>query len=151
MSLYNNLFGINEEMPILLGMLGVNIQYFSRFRDVELVKEGSIIRVFTRTGGENRKYYNDNWEKIRKHELYLGDYDDNFDTTYAYIEFKVPEKYKETARKMFKGEPISFRDRFNKELEEMKKPGTEAYKRAEKIANKIIKQLETGENGIIEI
>ncbi len=149
MSLYNALFGINEEMPVLLGMLEVNTEYFSRFRDVELMKEGTIIRVFTRTGGGNRQDYKENWEQIRKHELYIKDYDDEFDNTYAYIEFKVPDKYKETAKHMFKGEPISFEDKFNKELEDMNKPGTEAYKRAEIIANKIVNAIDSGNNTII--
>ena len=91
----------------------------------------------------------ENWEQIRKHELYIKDYDDEFDNTYAYIEFKVPDKYKETAKHMFKGEPISFEDKFNKELEDMNKPGTEAYERAEIIANKIVNAIDSGNNTII--
>ena len=149
MSLYNELFGINEEMPVLLGMLEVNTEYFSRFRDVELIKGGTIIRVFTRTGESNREDYEENWKQIRKHELYIKDYDDDFDNTYAYIEFKVPDRYKETAKQMFKGEPISFKDKFNKEIEDMKKPGTKAYKRATIIANKIISAIDSGNSTII--
>ena len=39
-----------------------------------------------------------------------------------------------------------------KELEEMNKPGTEAYKRADEIANKIFGAIENNEgNNIIEI
>ena len=152
MSLYNKLFGINKDMPILLGMLGVNTTYFSRFRDVELINGGTIIRVFTRTGGGNREYYQDNWNNIRENPLYLKDYDDDFDNTYAYIEFDIPKKYKLTAKKMYKGEPISFKKKFMKELEEMNKPGTEAYKRAEEIANKIFGAIENNDgNNIIEI
>ena len=150
MSLYNTLFGINEDMPFLLGMLGTNTEYFSRFRDVELINDGTIIRVFTRTGGGNRKYYQDNWNKIRENPLYLKDYDDDFDNTYAYIEFDIPKKYKSTAKKMFKGEPIPFEQKFNKELEEMNKPETEAYKKANNIANKILGAIDNG-NNIIEI
>lgn len=148
MSLYNTLFGTNEEAPVLLGMLGVNKEYFSRFRDVELINKGTNIRVFTRLGGGNRKEYQDNWEKIRKHELYIKDYDDEFDKTYAYIEFTIPEKYKETARKMFKGEPTSFGDKFKKELEEMEIPGTKAYERAGEIASKIVDAMENGNHVI---
>lgn len=149
MSLYNTLFGVNEDLPVFLGMLGVNTEYFSRFRDVELTKGGTVIRVFTRTGGENREDYQDNWNKIRKNSLYIKDYDDDFDNTYAYIEFNIPDKYKETAIKMFKKEPISFKEKFDKELEEMTIPGTDAYKRAEMIADKIVKGLENNSN-IIE-
>jgi hypothetical protein len=130
------LFGINDDMPVLLGMIGLNIEYFDRFRDVDLIQDGTKIRVMTRLGGGNREGYKDTWKKIRQHELYCKDYDDDFDETYAYIEYKIPEKYQETARKMFKCEPISFHEKFEKELEDMSKPGTEASKRAEEIAKK---------------
>lgn len=40
MSLYNKLFGTNEDTPILLGMIGVNKDYFARFRDVFLCNDG---------------------------------------------------------------------------------------------------------------
>lgn len=138
MSLYNFLFGKNSETPVLLGMLNLNMEYFGRFRDVELVSNAEIIRVFTRTGGNNRDYFMDNWTEIRNHELYIKDYDDDFDDTYAYIEFKVPEQYKETAKKMFKGEPETFKQKFDRELEEMDKPDSDARKRAEHIANSIM-------------
>lgn len=148
MSLYNALFGENEETPVLLGMLAVNKEYFDRFRDVDLIEEGTKIRVFTRLGGGNREGYRETWDKIRKHDLYIKDYDDDFDCTFAYVEFNIPEQFKETAKKMFKGEPISFSDKFKKELEEMDKPGTEAYKRAEEIAKKFENGIEfTDDNG----
>lgn len=151
MSLYNTLFGVNNEMPELLGMIGVNIEYFDRFRDVELIKDGTVIRVFTRLGGGNREYYQETWNKIKNHELYIKDYDDDFDETYAYIEFNIPEKYKEIAKNMFKGEPESFEDRFNKEIEEMDKPGTKAHETAEKIAKQIKDAIDKGKSTIIGI
>lgn len=145
MSLYNQLFGVNKEMPELLGMLGVNTEYFDRFRDVELIHDGTKIRVMTRLGGGNRGDYQETWDKIRRHELYMGDYDDGFDNTYAYIEFKVPEKYISTTKAMFKGEPETFQEKFKRELKEMDKPGTEAYKRAEKIAKQITNAIDLGD------
>lgn len=148
MSLYNMLFGENKETSVLLGMIGVNKEYFDRFRDIELINNGTRIRVFTRLGGGNREGYQETWDKIQSHELYVGDYDDDFDSTYAYIEFRIPDKYKETAKKMFNGEPVSFEDKFKKELEEMDIPGTEASKRAEKIANKIMGAIDNGETHI---
>lgn len=146
MSFYNKLFNENEDFAPLLGMLKVNKEFFSRFRDIELTTNGTIIRVFTRLGGGNREYFQETWKKIQNHELYLKDYDDDFDDTYAYIEFKVPKEFEDTTKKMFKGEPVSFKDKFEKELEDMNKPGTEAYKRAEEIANMLIKQLESNDN-----
>lgn len=142
MSLYNQLFGTNEDTPILLGMLGVNKDFFYRFRDIFLCNDGNSIKVYTRTGGGNRKEYKENWKEIRNHNLYIKDYDDDFDETYAYIEFNIPEKYKKTAKKMFKGEPITVEEQFKKECKEMSIPGTDAYKRAEKIAEQIINSLD---------
>lgn len=153
MSLYNALFGENQETPVLLGMLGVNKEYFNRFRDIALIDNGTKIQVFTRLGGGNRLDHKETWDKIRKHELYVKDYDDDFDCTYAYIEYNIPNEFKETAKKMFKGEPVSFSDKFKKELEEMEIPGTEAYKRAEKLAEKFNDALNNdyGNIHIIEI
>lgn len=150
MSLYNQLFGTNEDAPVLLGMLSVNKEYFSRFRDIELIKGGTLIEVFARLGGDNREDYKETWDKIRNHPLYIKDYDDEYDNTYANIEFDIPEQYKETAKMMFKKEPVSFKDKFEKELEDMNKPGTKAYERAETIAKQIIEQMNNG-SGIINI
>lgn len=47
---------------------------------------------------------------------------------------------------MFKGEPVSFSDKFNKELEEMNKEGTEAYERAKQIAKKFEEAIDNSEN-----
>ena len=146
MSLYNMLFGINEEAPVLLGMIGVNKEYFDRFRDIELIEGGTKIRVFTRLGGGNRKNYTKTWEKIKKHELYIKDYDDDFDCTYAYIEYGIPEKFEKTTKKMFKHEPIQFKDKFMKEINEMDIEGTKAYKNAEKIIEKFKEALEDSDN-----
>ena len=147
MSLYNQLFDTNEDTPILLGMLNVNKEYFDRFRDVFLCNNGKNIRIYTRTGGNNRIEHKENWKKIRKNSLYIKDYDDKLDNTYAYIEFNIPEKYRATAQKMFKKEPISVGDKFEKECMEMNIPGTEAYKRTDKIVNIILNQLKGSENG----
>lgn len=144
MSLYNMLFGTNEDASALLGMIEVNKEYFDRFRDVELTQAGEVIRVFTRLGGGNRDYYKKTWKKIQNHKLYIKDYDDDFDGTYAYIEFKVPEKFLETTKKMFKGDPESFENKFKKELEDMDKPGTKASENAEKIANIITNAIKDG-------
>lgn len=149
MSLYNRLFGMNKDFAPLLGMIGVNMEYFERFRDIELINNGTIIRVFTRLGGGNRTDYQENWKKIRSHPLYIKDYDDGFDETYAYIEFNIPEEYKYTARKMFKEEPTSFQEKFENELNNMGKPGTESYDRAKEIANELIDAIENNDgNGI---
>lgn len=148
MSLYNELFGINKNAHILLGMIGLNMEYFCRFRDIDIIKDGTVIRVFTRLGGGNREYYKETWEKIKLNPLYLKDYDDDYDETYAYIEYDIPKFYEKTAKAMYKGEPISFKERFEKELKDMEDPNTDAAKRAEKIANKIMGAIENRESFI---
>lgn len=92
MSLYNKLFDENKDAMALLGMIELTRNDFQRYRDVWLNKEGTIITVFTRLGGNNRKEYKQVFENIRKNPYYVQDFDDNFDETYAYIRFKVPEK-----------------------------------------------------------
>lgn len=148
MSLYNMLFGENEDTPVLLGMIGVNKAYFDRFRDVELIKNGTRIRVMTRLGGGNREDYESTWTKIRGHELYVADFDDDFDCTYAYIEYKIPKEFKKAAKSMFKGEPVSFSEKFNKELKEMNTEGTEAYEKAKHIAKRFEDALNNDDGNI---
>lgn len=152
MSLYNALFGKNEDKDVLLGMIGLTESFFERFRDIHLIKQGTVIRVFTRLGGENREDYEDTWEDITDHELYITDYDDDFDCTYAYIEFNIPEKFKETAKKMFKGEPMSFEEKFNESLEDIGKEGTKANETAKIIAEQIENAINSNnDNNIINI
>lgn len=150
MSVYNMLFGENEDTPVLLGMLKVNKAFFGRFRDIYLINKGKIIRVYTRLGGLNRGNYIKEWNTIREHKYYIKDFDDSFDNTYAYVDFKVPQDFEYTAKKMFKEEPISVADRFNKEIEEMSVEDSAASQRAEEIAKMIMGAIESG-NNIIDL
>lgn len=151
MSLYNKLFDENKDAMALLGMIELTRNDFQRYRDIWLNKEGTIITVFTRLGGNNRKEYKQVFKNIRKNPYYVKDFDDNFDETYAYFQFKVPEKYLYTCKKIApKEEMPSFEQRFEKQLKEMNIPGTDAYKRAEEVANIIINNIENG-NSFIEI
>lgn len=151
MSLYNKLFGENEDATALLGMLSLTRQDFERYRDVYLNKKGTKIIVLTRIGGDNRKDYKDVFKNIKKHPEYIKSYDDKFDKTYAYFEFNVPEKYKHTCKSIApKEDRLSVGDMFKKESEEAQIPGTEAYKRAEKIMEEIVENIKKG-NTIIEL
>lgn len=65
-----------------------------RFRDIYFVnEEGSDPKIvlYTRNGGGNRDFYEYVFELLSTHPNYIQDYDDDFDSTYAYIEFKAPE------------------------------------------------------------
>ena len=151
MSLYNTLFGENEDATALLGMLSLRRQDFERYRDVYLNKKGTKIIVLTRIGGGNRSDYKNVFKNIKKHPDYIKNYDDKFDKTYAYFEFNVPEKYKHTCKTIApKEDRLSVGDMFKKEAEESQIPGTDAYKRADKIAEKIIEDIKKG-NHIIEL
>ena len=102
MSLYNQLFGINQAAPILLKIIGINREDIPRFRDC-FISDGCIV-IHTRTGGGNRDYYDcpneENTEgpwnsNLTSNPYYLCDEDDEFDWTYANFYFKYPEEYAE--------------------------------------------------------
>lgn len=150
MSMYNNLFGENEDSIALLGMIGCTKEMFGRFRDVFICDKGENIIVYTRTGGNNRRDYEEEIKNIRQNPNYSEDYDDNFDETYAYFKFKVPEEYVETTKKLFKNEPLTVHEKFEKECEEMNDPNSDAFKRAEKLAEQIMSAFENG-NHFIEL
>lgn len=125
MSFYNVLFGVNSMAPVLLKILDIDqkngIWESGRFRDIYLNRDGTEIILYTRNGGGNRNCmettdYSTEKEResadsenckcpacimnynIPKHPNYVKDYDDDFDDTYAYIVFNVPEKYKELCK-----------------------------------------------------
>lgn len=106
MSLYNQLFGFDPLAPLLLKALAIDPLYVPRFRDCFLL-EGKVA-VYTRTGGDNRHYNLVPWiiggEYVQRtiapdswfalcaaHPDYLGNEDDEFDSTYAFWWFKYPE------------------------------------------------------------
>ena len=110
MSLYNMLFGQNANADAILAMVGRTKEDFGRFRDCFVDGEGRVA-VYTRNGGGNRDHwdfsYPDNeagegcpcvgcFMTYRVHKLpnYLYDRDDDFDSTYATIYFRVPGEFK---------------------------------------------------------
>jgi len=134
MSLYNILHGVNELAPILLAMLRLTPTEAGRFRDAYLNEDGTKIVVYTRNGGGNREHYDDECEagencnctgciityQLPKHPNYIRDYDDDFDRTYAYVEFSVPEKYREIAKELATGEkPETIQEKFCKTMSEI--------------------------------
>lgn len=149
MSLYNQLFGENKDAGALLAMIRLSREDFQRYRDAWLNKEGNTITVFTRLGGDNRKSYQEVISSLRKNECFKTDFDDDFDNTYAYFQFNVPEEYKKLCKEMSpEEERPSFKDMFQRELKEMNTPGTKAYETAEKIAKQIMDNIESGNNFI---
>lgn len=105
MSLYNRLFGVNPFAPIWMTMLKLKPGNCGRFRDAYLSEKGTIC-VYTRNGGGNREEYQPVIDELAKHECYIRDFDDDFDCTYATIEFRVPDKFKEFADSFMKEEKL---------------------------------------------
>lgn len=149
MSLYGRLFGENEEAPAILGFAGLTRGMFMRYRDCFLNPDGTIVTVITCIGGNNRDEYRQAHTDIKRHPNYICDYDDAFDNTYCYFEFKVDDKFLETAKKIApKEQHISVGDMFKKECEEANIPGSPAAKRQEEIAKLIFNAMENGEHRI---
>ena len=149
MSLYKQLFGENKDAVPLLGMLGLTRLSFERYRDVYLNKYGTKIIVLTRIGGNNAKDYKEVYESMKNHPYYINAYDDDFDSTYAYFEFSVPEKYKQACKMMApKEDRPGIHELFQKEIKEANNPNSEAAKRMDKIAQQIVNAIENGEHFI---
>ena len=124
---------------------GFESKYFptGRFRDIYFENvEGSIPKIilYTRNGGGNRPYYEYVFQLLSKHPLYLGDYDDDFDCTYAYIEFKAPQEVIDFFDDV-KGEKFErVSERFQRELAEME-AGKEPNEKLKKFMEGFIEQL----------
>ncbi len=140
MGLYNMLYGVNGDAPLLLAMLGIDQPdgkwQSGRFRDIYLNGSGTEIWLYTRNGGGNRQHwgYDDNPEggpecrcpgciityHLPQHPNYLRDFDDDFDSTYATVVFEAPEQYRELTAAMATGEdPASIGARFQETLREL--------------------------------
>lgn len=96
MSLYNMLNGNHPLTAQLLGVLGFTnetAQQIPRYRDIFLFDD--CIKILTRTGGGNREAYVEQNEWLASLPGYVRDYDDPFDSTFAWWVFDLPEKQKE--------------------------------------------------------
>ena len=102
MSLYNMINGFNPACVLIMPMLGRKQDEYPRFRDCFVTEENNIA-IYTRVGGGNRNCgYGE--EELYEDENFLTTYDDDFDTTYATYEFKVPEKWKADFDKILCGD-----------------------------------------------
>ena len=93
MSLYNALMGFNPACVVFLPMLGRTQEEYPRFRDCFISDDEKRIVIFTRVGGGNRDCgYGE--EELYNDENFVKTYDDDFDSTYGYYEFNVPDRWK---------------------------------------------------------
>lgn len=85
--------GFNPACLYLMPMLGRKQEEYPRFRDCFLSDDNERIVIFTRVGGGNRNC-GFGEEELYKDFNFVKTYDDDFDSTYGYYEFNVPEKWK---------------------------------------------------------
>lgn len=148
MSLYNTLFNMDRAAPILLKLL--SLEQVARFRDAYINKAGDIITVLTRCGGGNRKEYQHFFDEIHKHPQYIRDYDDDFDSTYAYIEFSVPEQWINNTRIISQiiGTDEKAMDKFKRLLEDLEAGNiTTDTERAKEAGQQILDKINKGLQG----
>lgn len=93
MSLYNALMGFNPACVVFMPMLGRHQDEYPRFRDCFISDDEKRIVIYTRVGGGNRDC-GFGEEELYKDENFVKTYDDDFDSTYGYYEFNVPERWK---------------------------------------------------------
>ena len=107
MSLYNMMNGVNPAAFLILPMLGRHASEYPRFRDCFLNEEKQIV-VLTRVGGNNRNC-GFGEEVLYKDPNFVKTYDNEFDSTYGYYVFNVPEEWKDDFDRLLKNEKPSAR------------------------------------------
>lgn len=101
MSLYNMTRGKHPLAGHLLldglGLTKDDIKVIPRLRDVMLFQDE--IRILTRTGGANREHYEEGNQFLKNQSGFLRDWDDPFDSTYAWWAFEWPTDGQEPLQK----------------------------------------------------
>ena len=97
MSLYNALHGCNRNAAVALAMLNLRHKDTGRFRDAWIEKDGKHIVILTRNKNGD---YQSVLDKLAGHPNYVRDWNDDFDSTYTYMRFTIPEKYLELAEQL---------------------------------------------------
>lgn len=94
--------GFNPACIVIMPMLGRKQNEYPRFRDCFVSDDGKHIIIYTRVGGGNR---NEGFgeEELYEDENFVRTWDDDFDSTYGYYEFKVPDKWKDDFDKIVNG------------------------------------------------
>ena len=100
MSLYNMIKGFDPACLWIMPMLGRHQEDWPRFRDC-FVEDNTIV-ILTRVGGGNRDTgYGE--DELYKDPNFISTYDDEYDSTYGYYVFKVPDEWKEDFDKLRQG------------------------------------------------
>lgn len=111
MSLYNMMCGFRPACFWLMPMLGRKQEEWPRFRDCFLGENKDTIVIYTRVGGGNRECgYGE--EELYKDPDFIKTWDDDYDSTYGYYEFRVPEKWRSDFDKIVAGEAKSVSEEY---------------------------------------
>lgn len=92
MSLYNMVLGYHPlvgDLLIALGYTKETCKDIPRFRDCYLFPDE--IRLLTRTGGGNRPDYIDENQMLRERPGFLRDWNDSYDSTFAWWAYEWPD------------------------------------------------------------
>lgn len=103
MSLYNILNGFDPDCVLLMPMLGRKQNEYPRFRDCFLSDDKKHIVIYTRVGGNNRNS-GFNEDVLYKDPNFVRTWDDDFDSTYGYYEFRVPKEWEPDFEKIVSGD-----------------------------------------------
>lgn len=157
MSLYNMMFGNNPLAGLTLQALQLSPNDIPRFRDAYFDAEENHLVIYTRTGGGNREYYgapggydNEDYtgpfnEDLEAHPNYLRDEDDDFDSTYAYFYFSIPESFApifETFKSLGAGQDLNPTEKFAKMIEDLESGNvTPETARALEVGKSIAEQI----------
>jgi hypothetical protein len=129
--------------PILLELLGN--PSVPRFRDCYLgMDEGQRrIIIYTRTGGGNREAYEAENQVLREVAGFVRDYDDDFDSTFAYFVYEIPAEHRDVLEQC--SLPNTPREKFDALMEALRSgKSTPETKRAEIIGKQIVNAITKG-------
>ena len=107
--------GYNPACVFLMPMLGRKQDEYPRFRDCFLSEDCQRIVIYTRVGGNNRDCGFEE-EELYEDPNFVTTYDDDYDNTYGYYEFKVPEKWKPDFDKIVGGKIRDTSDEYQQYL-----------------------------------
>lgn len=111
MSLYNLINGFNPACILFLPMLGRKHDEYPRFRDCYLSDDEKRIIIYTRVGGGNRNCgYGE--DELYADPNFVKTYDDEYDSTYGYYEFNVPNQWKDDFDKICNGKITEVSDEY---------------------------------------
>lgn len=106
MSLYNLVNGVNPATFFILPMLGKHPDEYPRFRDCFIGDDNDSIVIYTRVGGNNRNC-GFGEEALYKHPNFVKTYDDDFDSTYGYYVFSIPDEWQDDFKALLSKTKVS--------------------------------------------